>query len=187
MQKYNGKYRIQSTRLQNWDYGDNALYFITICTQNRRCWFGNVVDLDNNPTMELSEIGKIVESEWLTTFELRKDMNLDQGEFVVMPNHFHAIIGIGDNIFNGTDAMHRVSTAKNRFGPQSKNLASIVRGFKSAVTMTARKLHIDFQWQSLYHDHIIRNDRSFQRITQYIIDNPAKWAQDTFHATPKSI
>jgi hypothetical protein len=96
MDKYRNKYRIASARLQNWDYGSNAMYFVTICTAHREYYFGDIVD----GIMNLSEIGKIVETEWLNTFELRPDINLEMGEFQVMPNHFHAIIGIGKNKYN---------------------------------------------------------------------------------------
>jgi len=188
------------------------MYFITICTQNRECFFGEIYD----GKMQLNNIGKIVNTEWLKTFELRTDMNLQMGEFVVMPNHFHAIIIIGDNEYNmdakrggrderdergeRRDAMHCVSTTttndtdsvnttnhvnnkqKNKFGSQSKNLASIVRGFKSSVTTYARKNgNIDFGWQSRFHDHIIRNQKSFNNISNYIINNPKKWNEDKFH------
>lgn len=84
-----------------------------------------------------------------------------------------------------TDAMHRVSTnddvndAHNSFGTQSKNLASIIRGFKSAVTVAARTIDPTFQWQARFHDHIIRNDDSLQRITDYIRHNPERWDTDT--------
>ncbi|TVR77748.1 MAG: hypothetical protein EA412_10345, partial [Chitinophagaceae bacterium] len=90
------------------------------------------------------------------------------------------------------DAMHCVSTqshafpassnpAKNQFGPQSKNLASIVRGFKSAVAIQARIIEPDFAWQSRFHDHIIRDKTSYYRIAQYIKNNPANWAEDRFN------
>jgi len=183
--KYKNQYRTKSTRLQNWDYGQNGSYFITICTEKRVHYFGEIT----NEKMQLSDIGKIVESEWLATFEMRPDMNLTMGEFVIMPNHFHAIISIGDNSFNthrggGRDAMHCVSTvncvstAQNKFGPQSKNLGSIVRGFKSGVTKNARIINPDFGWQRNYWEHIVRNENEYQRITQYIMDNPKKWALD---------
>lgn len=189
MKKYNNKYRIPSTRLSSWDYGAAALYFVTICTHNRECWFGKIMD----GKMSLSEIGIIAKSEWLKTFEIRPDMNLWMGEFVVMPNHVHGIIGIGDNRFNTEcrDAMHCVSTMhrvstngnppKNQFGPQSKNLGSIMRGFKSSVTISARLIHPEFKWQTRFHDQIIRNDSSFQRISKYIIENPSKWKEDKFY------
>jgi REP element-mobilizing transposase RayT len=187
--KFKNKYRIQSARLQNWDYSWNAPYFITICTHNRQCFFGEIT----NGKMKLSKIGKIIETEWLKTFEMRPDMNLEMGEFIVMPNHFHAIIIIGENDFNRRcglqrrDAMHCVSThadtnhIKNKFGPQSKNLASIIRGFKIGVTKNARKINSDFAWQTRFHDHIIRNDESYKSISEYIINNPSKWDDDKFN------
>ena len=83
--KFQNKYRISSARLQNWDYGWYAPYFVTICTQNREHYFGEIVD----GIMQLSEIGKIVESEWVKSPDIRPDMNLELGEFVVRPNSFN--------------------------------------------------------------------------------------------------
>ena len=128
--------------------------------------------------MLLSNIGKIVQSEWLKTFEMRPDMNLWMGEYVVMPNHFHAIIGIGDNQYNMHLTSIDKSIPKNQFGPQSKNLASIIRGFKIGVTRNARLLNPQFAWQSRYHDHIIRDDKSYQKISIYIQYNPKNWNKD---------
>jgi len=97
---------------------------------------------------------------------------------------------------NCRDAMHCVSTiitdvsiipdppvpvTKNNFGPQSKNLASIIRGFKSSVTTNARKIHAGFDWQPRFHEHIIRNDESYQRISEYIQNNPVNWHADKFY------
>jgi len=198
MQKYRNKYRIKSTRLQNWNYGWKGAYFITICTHNRENYFGEII----NNNMVLSEIGKIAKSEWIKTFKIRVDMNLEMGEYVIMPNHIHGIIIIGDNEYNSQydtqcrDAMHRVSTdnnhrvstdnnhrvsADNKFGPQSKNLASIIRGYKSSVTTYAHKNGFDdFAWQSRFYDHIIRNEKSFNKISEYIINNPMNWKNDKF-------
>ncbi|KXK39159.1 MAG: hypothetical protein UZ09_BCD002001014 [Bacteroidetes bacterium OLB9] len=167
--------------------------------------------------MNLSEIGIIAQSEWEKSFELRPDMNLIRDEFIVMPNHFHAIIHIGKNKYNtpnfledsnnrSTGAMHCASSAsspssasnassassastnpkksksstKNQFGPQSKNLASIIRGFKIGVTVNARKITPGFAWQPNYHDHVIRDNNEYQRIKIYIINNPANWKEDKF-------
>ena len=216
--KFKNKYRIESSRLSNWDYSSNAAYFITICTANREPFFGEV----NNGIMNVSTLGDMVEQEWLKSVGLRPDMNLSLGEYVIMPNHFHGIIFIGENVFNtyankkdmndgidndtgidamqgvsggkdamqgilgGKDAMHGVSTNRNNtgnaFGPQSKNLASIVRGFKSAVTTYARKNNLSFNWQPRFHDHIIRNEMEYKRITNYIINNPAQWSEDKFYS-----
>ena len=186
-EKFKNKYRIASARAPWWDYGSDGAYFITICTKNRCHYFGAV---DRGGIMQLSAIGKIAEQEWIKTPGIRPDMGLTLGEFVVMPNHFHGIVIIGDPRSDSRrDAMHRVSTRigtgdmkpKNQFGPQSKNLASIMRGFKSAVTQRARIMHIDFAWQSRFHDHIIRDEYAYHRISQYIVNNPTNWAQDRFY------
>src|SRR3990172_7299432 len=185
-EKYNDIYRIESSRLQNWNYQWQGEYFITICTDQRFSFFGDIED----GTMILSEIGKIAESEWTRTPDIRPDMNIELDAFCIMPNHFHGIIIIGKNEYNRRrnrrDAMHRVSTVthrvstlaagtKNRFSPQRKNLASIIRGYKSAVTMYARKNNIVFKWQARFYDHIMRDDASRQRIRQYIENNAANW------------
>jgi putative transposase len=173
MDKYRNKYRIPSSRLKNWNYGWNASYFVTICTKNREHFFGHI----ENGVMHLNELGQIAEQEWIKTPGIRPDMNLELGVFVVMPNHFHAIIIIGENQYNRGAAMRGGTT----YGPQSKNLGSIMRGFKSAVTTQIREMHHDFGWQTRFHDHIIRNQESFERIQEYIINNPSNWANDKFH------
>jgi len=145
-EKYQNKYRIASARLPHWDYGWNTVYFVTICTQEREHYFGDIID----GRMQLSEIG---DAEWLKTFEMRPDMNLMMGAYVIMPNHFHGIIVIGENKYNvETQCIASVQensiapAQKNRFGAQSKNLASIIREFKIGVTKNARKIHADFAW-----------------------------------------
>ena len=194
-EKYQNKYRITSARLKNWDYASCAAYFITICTANREHFLGQII----GGKMNLSVLGSVVEQEWIKTIEIRPDMNLSLGDYVVMPNHFHGIIFIGANEFNTngnspvignycSDAMHGVATIisvctknKNTVGPQYKNLASIMRGFKSAVTTFARKNDLPFDWQPRFHDHIIRNEIEYNRISNYIINNPSKWNEDKFN------
>ncbi|HVW14376.1 MAG TPA: hypothetical protein VHB54_11150 [Mucilaginibacter sp.] len=124
----------------------------------------------------------MAEAEWLKTPELRPDMNLELGEYIVMPNHFHGIISIGNNPYNTIAATgNSVGYQKNKFGPQSKNLASVVRGFKSAVTTFARKNDIIFDWQTRFHDHIIRTEDEYFRIADYILNNPDNWQKDKFY------
>jgi hypothetical protein len=205
-EKFQNKYRIPSARWQQWDYASEGLYFITICTKNHQHFFGEIID----GKMILNEFGKIVQNEWIKSIEIRPDMHLELGEFIVMPNHFHAVIMIGENRYNtkqnvtddcmcgggcggyGRDAMHCVSTGnryensviqpKNKFGVQSKNLASIVRGFKSAVTTYSKKHGIsEFHWQARYHDRVIRNSFSLTQIQNYIINNPKNWKKNTFN------
>ena len=201
MEKFKGKYRIPSARLQSWDYGSPGIYFITICTKNRKPYFGEIV----NGAMVLNEMGKIAFDEWTKTESIRTDMNLELGEFVVMPNHFHGIVIIGENKFNRGGSINAIDmiiaattkpatvalqpnpnatpskSSANKFGSQSKNLASVIRGFKSSVTTYARKNNIEFGWQERFHDHIIRNHGEYIRISEYILNNPVKWATDKFN------
>ena len=85
------KYHRRSIRLKGYDYSRAGAYFITICTYNRECIFGDVID----KKMKLNEYGEIVESQWLKTPVMRPDVRL--GEFVIMPNHFHGIVVIAGN------------------------------------------------------------------------------------------
>jgi REP element-mobilizing transposase RayT len=116
--------------------------------------------------MVLSEMGRAAELEWIKTPGIRPDMNIMLDAYCVMPDHFHGIIIIGENEYNRGNY-----TGKNRFAPQRKNLASILRGYKSAVTMYARKNGIEFGWQARFHDHIIRDNESYRRIFNYIERN----------------
>ena len=87
-EKFQNKYRIKSTRLQDWDYGSNAAYFVTICTQNREHYFGEIT----NGIMQLSEIGYMANKYWSEIPKHFPFVELD--EFVIMPNHVHGIIVI---------------------------------------------------------------------------------------------
>ncbi len=185
-EKFRNKYRISSARMKNYDYALNGAYFITIVTHNRDHFFGEIID----NKMKLNELGKIVQDEWFKTPQIRPDMNIIMDEFIVMPNHIHGIIFIGDNEFNTTrrDAMSGVSEKtnyQNKFGPQRKNISSIIRGFKSAVTRKSRMIETPsmaslqpFAWQSRFYDRIIRNENELNRIRQYIILNPERWHRD---------
>ena len=192
MKKYKNKYRIPSARLSGWDYGSNALYFVTICTKNRICWFGKITD----GVVQLSDIGKMAEKYWLEIPHHFPFVILHN--HVIMPNHVHGIIEIAKSNDEQNAERMTVETQnfaslpitpgnknthgyKNQFGPQSKNLASIIRGFKIGVTKNARQINPEFQWQSRYHDHIIRNEKSFHRISNYIKNNPKNWNVDKFY------
>ena len=179
MTLFNNKYRVESTRLKRWDYSSPGAYFITIVTKNRACYFGNVEDGD----MYLNELGEIAKQCFKKIPKHFPFISLDA--FVIMPNHVHGIIIIDDveaqNLASLVKAQNLapLPSPKNQFGPQSKNLASIIRGYKIGVTNYANKNNIPFQWQSLYYDHIIRNKKSLNNIRQYIVQNPVNWPIET--------
>jgi len=137
-------------------------------TKNRAHYFGTISKGEFCPNV----LGKIVEIEWLRSPDIRPEVNIHLDEFCVMPNHFHGLIEIGRNIYNN------IPHDGNRFAPQSNNIPSIIRGFKSAVTTYARNNKILFEWQSRFHDHIVRNRAELERIRLYIRNNPAKWNED---------
>jgi putative transposase len=195
--KYLNKYRISSHRKLGWDYSSEAMYFITIVTQNRECNLGDI--LENKVT--LSEWGRIVQEEWLNSFEIRDELFLD--EYIIMPNHIHAIIvlinpvriskSVNDHInFPCIPSFHSRKSDNQEFLRKPKSISSFVAGFKSAVNtkidddIDAKGLNIpkynkhNHFFQPNYHDHIIRNDAEYQRIKRYIIENPKKWPQDNF-------
>jgi REP element-mobilizing transposase RayT len=153
-------------RLRHYDYSTSGAYFITICTQARVCLFGRVVDGE----MEPSEAGKMIAQVWDEIPLQYPDVELD--ESVVMPNHFHGIIVLGDQ--------------GRAQGPAPTSIPDIICHFKSLTTARYRhgvnalgwnpfpgKL-----WQRSYHDHVIRNQYDLDAIREYILSNPAGWTQD---------
>jgi REP element-mobilizing transposase RayT len=176
---YKNRYRIKSTRLSVWDYSSNGYYFVTICTKNRESYFGEIIETQNLASLQMTKIGKIAENYWLEIPNHFPFVVLDK--FVIMPNHIHGILAIDhpDVETQHVETQNLASLRKqNTFGPQSKNLASIIRGFKIGIKKYASMNNIAFAWQSRFYEHIIRTDKDLNRIRQYIIDNPGNWKTD---------
>jgi putative transposase len=237
MEKFQNKYRIKSARAQFWDYSQNGLYFITICTAHRECIFGDIVCMSGvsyatpsktTKIMVLSAIGVMVFREWNKSFEIRTELFCDA--FVLMPNHLHTILRI-ENIVVGADGSRgsdvadaadglcgadvtgglsgadvtgglsgadvethgraSLQTGPQPTGPQPtgiayrspKSISAFVAGFKSSATKQINEFRHTPKmpvWQPGFHDHIIRDENEYQRIYQYINDNPNKWETDKF-------
>ena len=183
---FRNKYRIPSARIQGYDYGSHGLYFVTICTKDRINYFGEIyapVETDNYPSqdetrnrasLQKTAIGQIAFDFWNEIPKHYPFVELD--EFVIMPNHIHGILFI-----NRPD---KNDWSENKFGTQSRNLGAIIRGFKSSVKRCANQNKIEFEWQTRFYDVIIRDQKELFAIREYIMNNPAKWADDEYNAKP---
>ncbi len=198
-EKFQNKYRNGTFRAQWWDYGWNAAYFITICTQSREHFFGHI----ENCKMILSKTGEIAATLWNDIPYHHQFVEL--GEFVIMPNHIHGILIINKPNMVGSEQSNPAGSGQSnpvgsgqsnpvgsghalilpgpgtkRFQNIGKNtVSSMVLSYKSAVTKYANRLGYPNGWQKLFHERIIRNDKEFQRITNYIIANPQKWDENS--------
>ncbi len=171
----------KSIRLQEFDYSQPGGYFVTLCTHEKVCVFGDVVEDE----VRLSSIGIIAKRCW---DEIPKHFPMAElDEYIVMPNHIHGIIVLNDhgrdgqlNGMNNTVGVEYIQPLPTNFQHViSNSLGSIVRSYKAAVSRECRKQNIyDFSWQRNYYDHIIRDGKDLDRICEYIIENPIKWYLD---------
>jgi REP element-mobilizing transposase RayT len=214
----NPNHHRRSIRLKGYDYSQEGLYFITICVQNRECLFGDITvgaypcgrpnddggngnnEISSNndislygqpqghaPTMQLNDAGIMVEKQWLAL--TNRFPNVQLHEFVVMPDHFHAILEIvgaypcgrplygDDDLLYGQPQGHAPTVAK------WKTVSDMMDAFKSITTVEYIRGVKNMGWtpfngklwQRNYYEHIIRDYNAFIRISQYIRENPEKW------------
>ena len=203
--KFKNKYRIEPNRWQYWDYSAPGSYFITIVTKNRSCIFGAI----ENGIMQLSEYGKIVENEFLKINQYHKRAQLD--DYIVMPNHVHCIITLtnyndddNENVDGvvdvGADVVEKIHEFSLRGQQQRKLTENEIKQYRKIrrnmvlikilgkfKQQTSKHINIErntpgiTNWQSDFYDHIIRNNAEYNRIKNYIINNPAKWTEDTLY------
>jgi putative transposase len=136
MTLFRNKYRIETTRLRDWDYAAGGWYYVTVCTENKRYYFGRVIDAQ----VDLSLLGKYAEACWQSIPLHHKNVTLD--EFIVMPNHVHGII-----VIDAPGCMpplrkkgeRRIPKPLSAVSPKSSSLAAIMRSYKSAVTTWAHE------------------------------------------------
>ena len=183
MDLFRNKYRINSARLADWDYSSNGFYFVTICTKDRQQYFGAIqnASIPGNETQnalsgdETENALTGNETQNLASLQAT-DMGIIAAQywtdipFIIMPDHLHGIL-----LFNKNESNE---WQPNKAGVQSKNLASVIRGFKAGVTKYATMSDIEFQWQPRYYDRVIRNADELERIRKYIGDNPANWLSE---------
>jgi REP-associated tyrosine transposase len=168
------KHHRRSIRLKGYDYTQPGAYFVTACTHQREALFGEVVE----GKMQVNECGRATTDEWQALPRRFPHMCLD--EFVVMPNHIHAIIEIVDD-GGGRGTTRRAPTIEQFGKPVAGSLPTIVRTFKSEVTKRVNEIRQTSGapvWQRNYYEHIVRNERELNAIRRYIRSNPLKWALD---------
>jgi REP element-mobilizing transposase RayT len=166
----------KSIRLKGYDYSFPGEYFVTICTNNHECIFGNII----REEMKLSQEGMITQRCWEEIPNHFLNVQLD--EYIIMPNHIHGIIILLESIV-GT--RHAVSLQQEQFSkPVEGSVPTIVRSFKSAVTkriheiMNTRSSPV---WQKRFYDRIIRNEKELDTIRDYISNNVLRWASESHH------
>ncbi|MEO8112027.1 MAG: transposase [Ginsengibacter sp.] len=164
-------------RLSNHDYSSDGEYFITICTHNRECFFGKI----ENDEMILNEIGLVANKYLMEIPGHFSHAQLD--EFIVMPNHIHCILALDNVGTSHVGTSHVMSLQRNEFSkPVKGSVSVIIQQYKAAVKRWCNaNAHEYFEWQSRFHDHIIRNAKSYEKIKNYVINNPKNWNGDSLH------
>ena len=164
-------------RMNNYDYSSNGLYFITICTKNRATYLSDIVeipDLVGNaalgvPRVKLTEYGEIIDENIKKINEIYRYVSVSK--YVIMPDHIHMILFVSDY------GEKPVSDGTPRAAFPTRSIPQIINGLKSISTK-----QIGFSiWQRSFHDHIIRSEKEFLEIWQYIENNPINWANDKFN------
>jgi putative transposase len=211
MDKYNPNiHHRKSIRLKGYDYSQAGLYFITICCENREHRFGEiVVGAGFTPAqMILNETGTVAYNEWAKLPERFPNFELDV--FQIMPNHMHGIIVLNDVVGVGFTPTQKGQPQQIQKGqPQglplqnndddiragvnpaltkTATIGDIVGAYKSLVTnvcidiCNSKNIRLGKLWQRNYYEHIIRNEQSYQTISNYIINNPQNWNEDKFNS-----
>ncbi len=168
----------RSIRLQGYDYSQAGAYFITLCVHDRECLFGKILD----EQMRINQFGRIIEAEWIRLGELREEIEL--GESVVMPNHFHGILIFKDNITsNSVGAIHELPLPVR----QQRRIMALPKIIGRFKMMTAKRINETREtqglpvWQRNYYEHVIRDEADYNRIAEYVATNPQQWIEDKMY------
>lgn len=178
------KHHRHSIRLKEYDYSQAGAYFVTICTKDHECLFGEIIDGE----MRLNEWGHLVSDVWVEIPNHFTNIELDA--FVVMPNHVHGIILIVDGAsveaglprpYNKTMSGAKTHLSAETAPLRKRTLGQIIAYFKYLSTRRINEICSNLGapiWQRNYYEHIIRNEKSLDKIREYIAGNPLRWADD---------
>ena len=200
-ERFQNHYRISSARAKWHDY-NGGMYFVTVCTQNREHFFGEI----QNGVMRLSEIGKYANEQFQNVKNHYPYAEIPL--WVLMPNHLHAIMVINRKLIpydrrsvetgrapslqrtvcptvetrRAASLQGKCRTISLREIEQAKGwLSVVVGGLKSSITKFAHQHNLPFAWQTRFHDHIIRGNEDMNKIADYIENNVARWEYDKFY------
>lgn len=160
----------RSIRLQGYDYQKAGAYYITLCLHRGFANHEGMTTAENilllgtiaEGQMQLNEYGLVIQERWLFLADYYENLELD--EFVIMPNHLHGIVVLGDN---GKGSLSKIIQEFKTFSAKRVNQLRDMRGAPV--------------WQRNYYEHVVRNEQDLARIRDYIIHNPAKWSEDEYH------
>ena len=206
--RYNPQiHKRKSIRLKGYDYSQEGLYFITIVTQNREHLFGEI----KNRKMILNPFGEIAQEEWIKSIEIRKNISLHEYIIMPNHIHGIIQINYSVAVVEGVLQYAPTAPTDNKLKSPSQTIGAIIRGYKAATTKRIKEIiynvegvlqfpvagvlqyaltdaptaiNIDLKksiWQRNYWEHIIKADKAYQNISEYIINNPKKWDEDKFH------
>ena len=167
----------RSIRLENYNYSMSGAYFITIVTSKRVHLFGEILRSE----MDLNSLGQIVLNQWLKSAEIRREIEID--EFIIMPNHFHGIVVIQNDLATDHPGDRPVAPTGQTLpvGPQKASLGALIAGFKTACTTEINHMRNTPKspvWQRNYYERVIRNQRELDAFREYIQNNPLSWQED---------
>ncbi len=169
----------RSIRLKNYDYSQQGAYFLTICTKNKQCLFGDIKE----DKIRLNRLGAIVCECWQVIPEHFSHVELDT--FVIMPNHIHGILWIAKSVSDEYQSSAQYQKVIKG------SIPTIVRSFKSVVTKQINQIcqqkGTSLIWQRNYYEKIIRDEKMLDNIREYIINNPANWKLDDDYSASKEI
>ena len=158
-------------RLKGADYSASGAYFITICTHEKTCIFGQIY----NKEVRLNDLGRVANAVWDEVPLHFPQVQTDA--WVVMPNHVHGIV-----FFRGSSSQSvEIIPPPSRSGPVRHSLGRVVGAYKGTVARRIRRTAGDCRnpvWQRNYYDRIIRDEEELYQIRQYIVDNPRCWDED---------
>ncbi|PCI24009.1 transposase [Candidatus Peregrinibacteria bacterium] len=168
-------HRRNSIRLRHYDYSQEGMYFITICTKDRKSYFGKIVDHQ----MVLNEKGRMAKLFWYKIGKIHNFVELK--EFVIMPNHIHGIIILKNQMKQGDLEKYEKHNLMVYHSFKPKSISSLIGHYKAAVKKWMNNNNYgDFCWQRNYYEHIIRDDNRLKTISHYIVNNPKNWKEDRF-------